>query len=192
MVLVNFSVFLLGVFVLFVGASASDSPSSFPFLSLIFLLFLPLLSFFFCFGLYLFLFLLFFSSCFFFFSFASFSSSPMLFLICSSFLSCFFACISFDCSCCCSSCVYSSSFSSCVSSSPQAPARTWKGKMETTSISFCLPFGELCEIVLSKNSVCSFGGFLSSTEHVFVSCSWNMFEGVRDSLLLLISCLGFV
>ena len=43
MVLVNFSVFLLVVFVFFVGASASDSPSSFlsSFFNLVFFFFLP-------------------------------------------------------------------------------------------------------------------------------------------------------
>ena len=81
MVLVKFSVFLLVVFVFFVGASASDSPSSFLFLSSFFFL----LSFFFlgcmsscsCVCVLVFLFP---SSCFFSFPCVSFSSWPMLFL----------------------------------------------------------------------------------------------------------------
>ena len=56
MVVVNFSVFLLVVFVFFVGASASDSPSSFLFFYLVFF-FLPVV--FLLFGLYVFLFLFF-------------------------------------------------------------------------------------------------------------------------------------
>ena len=42
--------------------------------------------------------------------------------------------------------------------------------------SFCLPIGDPCENVLSQNHCFFFcGGFLSSTEHVFVSCSWTIF-----------------
>ena len=92
MVLVNFSVFLLVVFVFFVGASASDSPSSFlfSFFNLVFFFFLPVV--FLLFGLYVFLFLFFFpSSCFFSFSCVSFSSSPMLF--CYFFLSFLLLCM---------------------------------------------------------------------------------------------------
>ena len=62
--------------------------------------------------------------------------------------------------------------------------------MERTTISFCLPFGDLCENVLCAKLL-----FIFSFEDFF--CPQNMFlldilgicfEGVRDSLLLLICC----
>ena len=110
-----------------VGASASDSHSSFLFLSSFFcscclssfwvvclLVLVCVCVLFFFFSLLLLVFLL---------------LCVLLFmtyvvLIWSSFISCFFACISFDCSCCCGFSPYCSSFSSCVFSSPQAPAHT--------------------------------------------------------------------
>ena len=77
---------------------------------------------------------------------------------------------------------YPSSFSSFVFLPPQVPARTHLKRitMENktkTSISFSLPLRDLCENVLSTKIVFFFffGGFLSSTEHVFVGCSWTMF-----------------
>ena len=80
MVLVNFSVFLLVVFVFFVGASASDSPSSFlfSFFNLVFFFSSCCLSSFWvvCILVLAFVFP---SSCFFSFSYVPFSSSPMLF-----------------------------------------------------------------------------------------------------------------
>ena len=111
-----------------------------------------LLSFFF-FGMYVFLLLFFFfaSSCFFSFSCVSFSSSHMLFHF---FLPFFpsslrvsrlivLAVVLFS--------PYFSSFLSCVSSSPQAPRVHLKRKMETTSISFCLPFGSFARCLSKIN-----------------------------------------
>ena len=155
MVLFNFFVFLLVVFVFFVAASASDSPSSFFLSSILSCFFLSSCCFFFLGGGGVcFLVVIYFSSYFFLFlCFFLFSTSVIL--ICFSFLSCFFACISFDCSCCCDFCPYSSSFASCVSSSPQAPSPHFKRKtmQKKTSISFCLPFGDLCKISFQTLSV---------------------------------------
>ena len=75
----------------------------------------------------------------------------------------------------------SSSFSSCVSSSPQAPCAHLKRKtMETSGISFCLPLGDLCENVLSKNH-CFFFLWWMSFIHRTCSC-WMLLEYVvRES-----------
>ena len=132
-----------------VGASASDSPSSFRFFLQFSFFFLPVVFLLFwvvCFLVIVsFPLLLFFS-----FSCVSFSSSPMLFLFFLPFFL-FFSCISFDCSCCCGSCHYSSSFSACVFSSPSPPRAFEQENNGLKNQSFCLPFGDPCENVLSQN-----------------------------------------
>ena len=59
--------------------------------------------------------------------------------------------------------------------------------MERTTISFCLPFGDLCENVLCANLLCIYFlvDFFLFTEHVLLDIVGICFEGVRDSLLLL-------
>ena len=84
----------------------------------------------------------------------------------------------------------SSFFSFCLFFSPGPRVRLRRTTMERTTISFCLPFGDLCENVLCANLLSFYFlvDFFFFTEHVFVRYSWNMFEGVRDSLSLLFIC----
>ena len=78
----------------------------------------------------------------------------------------------------------------CVFFSPGPLVRSRRTTMERTTISFCLPCGDLCENVLRAKLLFMFS-FVDSF------CPQNMFlldilgicfEGVRDSLLLLICC----
>ena len=184
MVLVNFSVFLLVVFVVFVGASASDSPSSFPFLSWIFIL--PYYSS--CclsFGgvtsllvLVLLLFLLLFT----------FLHLCVLLLITYVILICFF--LSFLLLC-----LYLvwlilllwllSLFLLflilCFFFSPGPPCTLEKEDNGNDKYFILFAFGgALRKCPLTKPLiVLFFGGFSSSSEHVFVGCSWNRFWGRR-------------
>ena len=178
---------LVGCVCFFVGASASDSPSSFlfSFFNLVFFIFLPVV--FLLFGLYVFLFLFLFSP-----PLASFPSLvfPSLHHLCyfviSSFLSCFFACISCDCSCCCGSCHYSSSFSACVSSSPQPPARIWTGKQWTKKQIILFAYrGSLRKCPFTESLfLFSVVDFFHPQNMFLFHVLGLSFEGVRDSLLL--------
>ena len=97
-------------------------------------------------------------------------------LTCSSFISCFFACISFDCSCCCGFSPYCSSFSSCAFLLPR-PLRTLEKENNGRNIfHFVCLSGIFANMSFHRIIVYFFfRWFLSSTEHVFVSCSWPMF-----------------
>ena len=185
MVLVNVSVFLLVVFVFFCWCLCLWFSFIIPFFFLQFSFFFFLLSFFF-FGLYVFLFLFFSPS-----PLASFPSLvfPFLHHLCYfcffSFLSCFFACISFDCSCCCGSCHYSSSFSACVSSSPQPPARIWTGKQWTKKQIILFAFrGSLRKCPFTESLfLFSLVDFFHPQNMFLFHVLGLSFEVVRDSLL---------
>ena len=191
--------FLLVVFVSFVGVSASDSTSSFLSLSW-------LLSFCFFFLFFLrFLHSMFFSSC-------CLSYPPPVFLSVSCVSFCgsqFLVLMYFFCPWFSFSylvwmflfCVFFSLFllflMFCVFFSPGSRMRLRRTTMERTAISFCLPFGDLCENVLCANLlfIFAFVDFFLFTEHVCVWYTWNMFWGSKGlfvvaSYLLLNRCFG--
>ena len=148
--------------------------------------FVFLLSFFFIvLHVFLFLFFVVSSSCLCSFCCVSFFDSPMFFL--SYFLCPLFSLrISFDCFC----------FVFVFILVPPLPhllcfffpgprVRLKRKSMQKTTIWFCLPLGDLAKISFAQNN-CFFwwvGGFLLSTDHVFVRCSWNMFWGNKGLLV---------
>ena len=85
----------------------------------------------------------------------------------------------------------------CLFFSPGPCVRLRRTTMDRTTISFCLPFGDLCENVLCAHLLCIYFlvDFFLFTEHVFVRYSWNMFWGSKGllvvvSYLLLYRCFG--
>ena len=85
----------------------------------------------------------------------------------------------------------------CLFFSPCPRVRLRRTTMERTTISFCLPFGDLCRNVLCANLLCIYFlvDFFLFTEHQFVKYSWNMFWGSKGlfvvaSYLLLYRCFG--
>ena len=120
----------------------------------------------------------------------------LCYFVISSFLFCFFACISCDRSCCCGSCHYSSSFSTCVFSSPQPPARIWTGKQWTKKQIILFAYrGSLRKCPFTESlfffSVVDF--FHPQNMFLFHVLGLS-FEGVRDSFVassLFLLCLVF-
>ena len=150
----------------FVGASVSDFPSSFPFLFLIVVL--PLLGLYDVFVMFFLLLFIFLLLCFllfityvilisfFFFSFSRLIILAVVFFV---FVPPFFLIL-------------------CFLFSPGQ-----KEKMETTSISFCLPSRELCENILSKKSVSfSLVGVFHPQNMFLLNVVGICFKGVRESL----------
>ena len=130
------------------------------------------------------------SSCIFSFSCVSFCDSP---LVCSyvSFCPLFSFRISFECSC---FVFFVSLFLLflilCVFFSPGPRVRLKRTTMEKTAISFCLPFGDLCENVLCAKLLFNFSfvDFFCPPNMFLYDILGICFEGVRDPLLLLICC----
>ena len=165
MVLVTFSVFLLVVLVVFllVPLLLILLPP-FPFSLQFSLVLFFLLSFFF-FGVIYFLVLVFLL----FLLFIFLLLCVLLLITYATTIFSFFACISFDCSC---RCVFllvpplSDFFVPFFS--PGSRVHLKRKTLETTSISFCLPLGELCKNILSHSY-----SLLFPLVDVFVGCSWE-------------------
>ena len=76
----------------------------------------------------------------------------------------------------------------CVFFSPGPRVRLKRTTMERTTISLCLPFGDLCENVLCAKLLFFFVDSFCSQNMFSLDILGICFEGVRDSLLLLICC----
>ena len=175
-----------------VGTPASDSPSSCPFISSsLFYLFFPLVFSSYlgcmssCFCVYYFPAVVFFLLlCFLLFI------TYVIFIL-SSLLLCFFACISFDCSCCCGFVLIPPLSHLVFLLLPRPPRALEKENNGRKLISFCLPFGDPGENVLSQIACVVFfmgsGLFLfSSRRHFGIVYPWLLCPDAASSTSCLV------